>query len=102
MVLHNPIQHANKMMSNYHYVVQLSDTESMCITMYESLMQGVPVLVTPFPNAEKDIKNGENGYILPFDMNLTKTQVMKIVNNIPKNVSYEQKGVIEEWEKILK
>lgn len=102
MVLHNPIQHANKMMSNYHYVVQLSDTESMCITMYESLMQGVPVLVTPFPNAEKDIKNGENGYILPFDMKLTKTDIMNIVNNIPKNVSYEQKGVIEEWEKILK
>lgn len=101
MVLHSPIQHANKMMRNYDYVVQLSDTESMCITMYESLMQGVPVLVTPFPNAEEDIEDGVNGYVLPFDMNLTKTQIMNIVNNIPQNVSYEQKGVIEEWEKIL-
>ena len=102
MVLHTPVQHAQRMMSNYHYVVQLSDTESMCITMYESLMQGVPVLVTPFPNAKDDIKNGENGYILPFDMKLTKSDIMNIVNNIPQNVSYEQKGVIEEWEKILK
>lgn len=101
MVLHSPIKHANRIMSNYDYVVQFSDTESMCITMYESLMQHTPVLVTPFPNAVEDIKDGVNGYVLPFDMNLTKQQVMKIVNNIPKNVSYEQKGVIEEWEKIL-
>lgn len=102
MVLHSPIQHAHKMMSNYDYVVQLSDTESMCITMYESLMQGIPVLVTPFPNAKDDIKNGENGYILPFDMKLTETDIMNIVNKKPTKVSYEQKGVIEEWEKILK
>lgn len=102
MVLHSPIQHAHKMMSNYDYVVQLSDTESMCITMYESLMQGVPVLVTPFPNAKDDIKNGENGYILPFDMKLTETDIMNIVNKKPTKVSYQQKGVIEEWEKILK
>lgn len=101
MVLHSPVQHANKIMPNYDYVVQLSDTESMCITMYESLMQGVPVLVTPFPNAEDDIKDGVNGYKLPFDMKLTKAKIMKIVNNIPKDVSYEQKGVVEEWEKIL-
>lgn len=101
MVFHKPVPHANRLMSNYDYVVQLSDTESMCITMYESLMQHIPVLVTPFPNAKEEIKNGVNGYILPFDMNLTKNQVMKIVDNIPKNVSYEQKGVIEKWEKIF-
>ena len=102
MVLHNPIKHANRIMSNYDYVVQLSDTESMCITMYESLMQHTPVLVTPFPNALEEIKDGKNGYLLPFDMNISKEAIMKIVNNIPKNVSYEQKGVIDEWKKILK
>ena len=101
MVLHNPIKHANRIMSNYDYVVQLSDTESMCITMYESLMQHTPVLVTPFPNALEEIKDGKNGYLLPFDMNISKETIMKIVNNIPKNVSYEQKGVIDEWKKIL-
>ena len=101
MVLHNPIKDAQKIMGEYDYVVQLSDTESMCITMYESLMQHTPVLVTPFPNAVDDIKDGVNGYILPFDMKLTKEQIMKIANNIPKNVSYKQEGVIEKWEKIL-
>ena len=102
MVLHTPIQHAQRFMSDYDYVVQLSDTESMCITMYESLMQHTPVLVTPFPNAVDDIKDGVNGYILPFDMKLTKNQIMNIVNKIPKNVDYKQEGVIEKWEKILK
>lgn len=102
MKLHKPIKNAQQIMPNYDYVVQLSDTESMCITMYESLMQGVPVLVTPFPNATDEIVNGKNGYILPFDMELTKANVMKIVNKIPKDVSYEQKGVVEAWKKILK
>lgn len=102
MVLHSPIKHAQRIMSKYDYVVQLSDTESMCMTMYESLMQHTPVLVTPFPNALEEIRNGENGYILPFDMKLTKAEVMRIVNKIPTNVSYEQKGVVEKWQKILK
>lgn len=102
MKLHKPIKNANIIMPNYDYVVQLSDTESMCITMYESLMQGTPVLVTPFPNAIDDIVDGKNGYILPFDMKLTKTNIMRIVNKKPTNVSYEQKGVVEKWKKILK
>jgi glycosyltransferase involved in cell wall biosynthesis len=88
-------------MGEYDYVVQLSDTESMCITMYESLMQHTPVLVTPFPNAVEDIKDGVNGYVLPFDMKLTKEQIMNIVNKIPKNVDYKQKGVVAAWEKIF-
>ena len=102
MVLHKPIKDAQRIMPNYDYVVQLSDTESMCITMYESLMQGVPVLVTPFPNAVDDIVNGKNGYILPYDMKLSETDIKNIVEKKPKNVSYEQKGVIELWKKILK
>lgn len=102
MILHNPIKNAQSIMPNYDYVVQLSDTESMCITMYESLMQGTPVLVTPFPNALEDVKNGENGYILPFDMNLKKKDISNIVKKIPTDVHYEQKGVIDLWKKILK
>lgn len=101
MILHSPIKHAQRIMGEYDYVVQLSDTESMCITMYESLMQHTPVLVTPFPNAVEDIKDGVNGYVLPFDMKLTKEQIMNIVNKIPKNVDYKQKGVVEAWGKIF-
>ena len=102
MVLHSPIREGQRVMGGYDYVVQLSDTESFCLTMYEALQNHVPVLVTPFPNATLDIKDGKNGYILPFDMKLTEKDIKKIVNNIPKNVDYEQKGVDELWKKILK
>jgi len=102
MVLHNPIREGQRVMGGYDYVVQLSDTDSFCFTMYEALQNHVPVLVTPFPNATIDIKDGKNGYILPFDMKLTEKDIKKIVNNIPKNVDYEQKGVDELWKKILK
>ena len=102
MRLHEPVKDAYRFMKNYTYIAQFSKTESFCLTMYESLSQGVPVLVTPFPNAKKEIKNGVNGYILPFDMKLTKKQVMDIVKKVPKNVSYEQEGVLDLWRKLLK
>ena len=102
MILHEPIRQGQRIMGGYHYVCQFSKTESFCLTMYEAWQQHVPVLVTPFPNAVSDVKEGKNGYILPFDMNLTKKDIEKIVNNIPKDVDYEQKGVVELWKKILK
>lgn len=101
MNFHNHIKFGNRIMSNYDYVCQLSDTESMCITMYEALMSGVPVLVTPFPNAKEEIKNGVNGYILPFDMNLSEKDILNISNKIPKNVTYEQKGIVDLWKNVL-
>ena len=91
-----------EVIKNHDYVVQLSDTESFCYTMYESLLLGVPVLVTPFPNAKQEIKDGENGYIPPFDMNISKDKIKQIYKNIPKNVKYKQEGVKEQWQELLK
>ena len=102
LIIHDPIRDGQRIMSGYTYVAQCSDTESFCLTMYEALQQHVPVLVTPFPNALLEIKDGENGYILPFDMKLTKKDIEKIVNKVPKNVDYKQTGVEELWKKILK
>ena len=92
-----PMQQISSLYSMYDYVVQLSDTEAFCYTMYESLIEGVPVLVTPFNNALKEIKEGINGYILPYDMNFDVKKILKI----PKNVKYEQKGIKEKWIEIL-
>jgi len=103
MYLHGPVtEDTSLLIKNANYVVQLSDTESFCYTMYESLMLEVPVLVTPFPNAKVEIVNGKNGYILPFDMQLTKKQVLDIYNKIPKEAKYQQTGVKELWTNILK
>lgn len=102
MILHNPIREGQRIMGAYDYVVQLSDTESFCLTMYEAWQNHVPTLCTPFPNAVNDLKDGINGYILPFDMNLTEKDIKKIVEKIPENVDYKQEGVEELWKKILK
>lgn len=102
MILYPPLKNARQIMKNYDYVVQLSDTEAFCYTMYESLMEGVPVLVTPFPTALKEIEEGINGYIIPYDVKLTSKEVKNIFKNIPKNISYKQEGVFEQWKKILK
>lgn len=89
--------------NNYDYVVQLSDTESFCYTMYEALVNHVPVLVTPFPTAKAEIKNGKNGYILPFDMNIDKELVQKIYSEIPTKVNYKPKDdPVDLWKKLLK
>jgi glycosyltransferase involved in cell wall biosynthesis len=103
MIIQKPVtENIGEIIKECDYVVQLSDTESFCYTMYESLMLGVPVLVTPFPNAKQEIKDGENGYILPFDMNISKEEIKQIYSNIPKNVKYRQEGVKEKWQELLK
>lgn len=103
MTIQEPvIENIGEIIKNCDYVVQLSDTESFCYTMYESLMVGIPVLVTPFPNAKQEIRDGENGYILPFDMNISKDKIKQIYENIPKNVKYKQEGVKEQWKELLK
>ena len=93
-------QQISSLFKMYDYVVQLSDTESFCYTMYESLLEGVPVLVTPFPNALKEIKEGVNGYIIPFDMK--NIDVDKIYNNIPKDFEFTCKDTIKLWKEVLK
>jgi glycosyltransferase involved in cell wall biosynthesis len=64
------------------YLVQLSNTEAWCYSVLESLLLHTPVIVTPVPSfIEMGIKDGENGYILPF--NIKDINVEKIYNNIP-------------------
>ena len=51
------------------YLVQFSDSEGYAYTINESLTLGVPVLVTSFDVVDElGIKNGKNGYIIPFDV----------------------------------
>lgn len=64
------------------YLVQLSDTEAWCYSVLESLLLHTPVIVTPIPSfIEMGIKDEENGYILPFNMQDINAE--KIYNNIP-------------------
>lgn len=61
------------------YLVQLSDSESYCYSVVESLMVGIPVIVTDMPiMKEIGVKDGINGFILDFDLN--NLDVDKIYN----------------------
>lgn len=84
------------------YVVQLSDVESFCYTLAESLELGVPVLTTPLAVLpEIGFKDGVNGYCLPFDMK--GIDVKKIYSNIPTFIPQQCKNteIVKKWKKYL-
>lgn len=84
------------------YVVQLSDIESFCYTLAESLELGTPVLTTPLTVLpEIGFKEGENGYTLPFDMK--DIDVQKIYRDIPKFTPLPSKNaeITKTWRKLL-
>ena len=81
------------------YLVQLSDSEAWSYSILEALIQNTAVLVCPFPSAyEMGIKDGENGYILPFDMNFDVNMLL----NVPQfTYEYDNAPIMAEWQKIL-
>ena len=80
------------------YLVQLSDTEAFCYSVLESLYLNTSVIVTPIPCFidEMGVKNGENGYILDFDMK--EIPIFDIYNKIPK---FEYQPLKNEWENMI-
>ncbi len=79
------------------YLVQLSDFEGCPYSVLEALKVKVPCILTEFPSAYELIKEGENGYIVPFDMNYDFTKFKEV----PKNVKLLTKGEIKQWENLL-
>ena len=79
------------------YLVQLSDTEALCLAVRESLSVGTPVLVTDIPGFDYII-DGEMGY--KFNLDMSNVDVNKIYNNIPKvSWSEDKKSAIDAWMK---
>ena len=62
-------------------------------------MTKTPVICTPFKSAyEMGIKDGVNGYIVPFDMDFD----VRILLDIPKfEYKYDNKKIIKQWQQIL-
>lgn len=79
------------------YLVQLSDTESFGYSIVESLMLGVPVLVTPLKVLDEiGFKNNVNGFILPFDMK--NIDINKIYNSELKfEYKIDNKIIANKW-----
>lgn len=97
VVYMNPRLDIRNYIADADYLVQLSDTEAWAYSVLESLSLKTPVIVTPIPCFEEmDIKNGVNGYILPFDM--SDIPVERIYNEIPK---FEYKAPKDIYDKLL-
>ncbi len=86
--------------SNADYIVQLSDFEGFCYSLLESLCLGTPIIVTDYPGVEEMVTEGENAYIVPLNMKISKARMMQIYKNIPK-FKYKQKGDVKEWIKLF-
>lgn len=94
---------------NMDYLVLLTDREACCLVISESLILGVPCIVSNFFGVEKQIKDKTNGIIL--DMNNTNGSYKERVNEIislkeilKENVQqkdYSREKIIEYWKSFL-
>ena len=81
------------------YLVQLSDSEAWSYSMLEELINKTPVICCPFGSAEEmGIKDGVNGYVVPFDMGF---DVHKLLNVPTVSFDYDLEGIKKAWEKVL-
>lgn len=86
------------------YLAQLSTTEAFGYSPVESLLMGIPLLITDMPIVkELKIEDGEHGYILPFELfekgtdKEWKEYLDKICNNVPKGFKYSPPNSDEKW-----
>lgn len=81
------------------YLVQLSDSEAYSYSILEALINNTAVIVTPFPSAtEQGVVDGENGYIVPFDMDF---DVHKLLQVPVFEYIYDNERIIKQWRKLL-
>lgn len=81
------------------YLVQLSDAEGFCYSILEALINGTAVICTPFETTkELGVKDGVNGYIVPFDMDFDVEKLRKVPQF---DYEWDNKPLIESWQKIL-
>lgn len=80
------------------FVVQLSDNEGFCYSIYEALQVGTPVIVTNWEGVDNIVKNGVNGFIL--DMDLENLDIEKIYTSRLKPDKLVSNTKLE-WEKLF-
>ncbi len=88
--------------SKCDYLVQLSDSEGFGYSMVEALEMGVPVITTPVSVLDElGFVEGEDGYIVPFDMEEVNPERFL---NIPEHPSYKgdtNENIQKQWVKLL-
>lgn len=85
--------------SRADYLVQLSDQEGFGYSVAEALVNQTAVIVTPFETTkELNIKDGVNGYVIPFDMDFDVRKLLRIPQF---NYTYDNETIIKQWRKLL-
>ena len=99
MIMMKPTLSIREYIKKADYLVQLSDSEAFCYSIVEALIEGTPVITTPLPVlSEIGVEEGENGYIVPFDMDFDVNELL----DIPKfNYSYNNGAIVTKWKKLL-
>lgn len=95
---HEPTLNLYPEMAKFDYVAQLSDCESFCYTIHESLAVHTPVLVTDWKGVRDYVRNGLNGFIYDMDMNGPNP---KALLNRPNVFGVADNENSENWKKYL-
>lgn len=83
-----------------NYLVQLSDEEAFCYSIFEALELGTAVLTTPLGILDEfQIRDGIHGYVVPYEVDGFDC---KKLFNIPQfEYEYDNASVIKQWRKLL-
>ena len=81
------------------YLVQLSAEEAFCYSIVEALEVGTPVITTPLDVLDEiGVRDGENGYVVPFDIVTDTTRFLDIPSF---DYHYDNKPLVRKWRKLL-
>lgn len=87
------------------YLVQLSDHEAFCYSLVEAMEMGTPVITTPLTVLpEIGVKDGENGYVIPFDIRNSGYDYKKFIEAPLKGTfeyKYDNETLIKEWREVI-
>ena len=84
------------------WFIQLSTYEAFCYSIVEALELGTPVLTTPLDVLpEIGFKEGENGFIIPFEVGECKDLEKLLYTDLKFNYTYDNKKIVEQWRKEL-
>jgi hypothetical protein len=93
------IQNVQPYIAKADYLVQLSDHEGFGYTVLEALINGTAVICTPFETTEElGVVDGENGYIVPFDLNF---DVRKLLDVPQFSYEWDNAKILKQWKKLL-
>lgn len=100
-VFRKPRLNVRDYISGKDYGIQLSETESWCCTATEFLLASVPMVLTDFPSAFEQVKDGKNGFILNrdltnLDLTIQKMYETKFSDYLDYTIQSKQ-----EWRKVL-